>query len=146
MLVLPAQVQQEIERLRLEGDAAVQSRDFNRALDCFSTAWNLLPEPRIRWDVATQILAAIGDANFLSGDYLAGRRILSTALTSPNGDANAFIQLRLGQCQLELGDPIAAADHLNRAYAAGGDKVFEGADKYLTFLKARLKPPSGRRL
>lgn len=61
----------------------------------------------------------------------------------PNAIGNPFLHLRLGQCQLELGNMDFAADELTRAYAVAGKDVFSGADKYLAFLKTRLQPPPG---
>ena len=41
------------------------------------------------------------------------------------------------------GNPDRAADELARAYMGAGSDIFEGADKYLAFLKTRLQPPPG---
>jgi hypothetical protein len=101
----------------------------------------LLPEPKTDWEAATWILGAIGDANFLGKDYLAGRENLSMAMHCPDAIGNPFLHLRLGQCQFELGNLDRAADELARAYMGAGDEIFEGAEKYLAFLKTRLKPP-----
>jgi hypothetical protein len=54
---------------------------------------------------------------------------------------NPFLHLRLGQCQFELGNFDRAADELTRAHVGAGAEIFEGADKYFTFLKTRLNPP-----
>ena len=86
---------------------------------------------------------AVGDANFLGGDYTAGRDNLSNAMRCPGAIGNPFIHLRLGQCQLELGNADRAADELMRAYMGGGEEIFDGQDpKYLAFLrtKADLQP------
>jgi hypothetical protein len=95
------------------------------------------------WNAATWILAAIGDANFLGGDYVAGRDNLSMAMHCPKALGNPFLHLRLGQCQFELGDLDRAADELARAYMAAGRDIFREADKYFAFLKTRLEPPKG---
>jgi hypothetical protein len=64
-------------------------------------AWDLLPEPKTEWEAATWILAAVGDANFLGADYVAGRDNLATAMHCPGAIGNPFMHLRLGQCQFE---------------------------------------------
>jgi hypothetical protein len=98
------------------------------------------PEPQTDWAAAKWVLAAIGDANFLCGDFVAGRDNLS--IKCPNGMGNPFLHLRLGQCQLELGDIERAADELARAYMGADMDIFEDEDpKYFAFLKTRLKPP-----
>lgn len=104
----------------------------------------MLPDPKEQWPAALWILAAIGDANFLSGDFKAGRDNLSTAMRCPGGIGNPFVHLRLGECQFEIGNHDRAADELTRALMGGGEEIFDGEDpKYLAFLKGRLVPPTG---
>jgi hypothetical protein len=110
----------------------------------YQAAWDLLPEPKTKWEAATWILAARGDAHFLSGNFIAGRDDLSDAMHCPDAIGNPFIHFRLGQCQFELGNHDRAADELTRAYMGSGYDLFSEADpKYFRFLKTRLKPPAG---
>ncbi len=123
------------------GDTHAEKGNYEAALDAYWAAWDLLPEPQTECPAATWILGSIGDANFLSQDYTAGRDNLSIALTCPDGVGNPFIHLRLGQCEYELGDYSRAADNLTRAFLATGPEVFaNGGQKYLEFLKAFLEP------
>jgi tetratricopeptide (TPR) repeat protein len=140
---LDDEVHERIQALCAEGDALAQQAKYPAALTKYRAAWDLLPEPRTDWDAATWILAAIGDANFLGGDFAAGRDNLSMAMHCPDAIGNPFVHLRLGQCQYELGNLDGAADELARAYMGAGAEIFEGADKYFAFLKTRLKPPPG---
>jgi len=134
-------VHEHIQALCAEGDALAQRADYAAALANYWAAWDLLPEPKTDWRAATWILAAVGDANFAAGDFEAGRDNLSMAMHCPAAIGNPFLHLRLGQCQLELGDLDRAADELARAYMGAGAEIFEGAEKYFAFLKTRLKPP-----
>ncbi len=137
---LSEEVHSEIQRLSAEGDSQAAASQFSEALRTYWLAWDLLPEPKIEWDAATWILAAIGDANFLSGDYEAGRDNLSNAMRCPSAIGNPFLHLRLGQCQFELGALDRAADELMRAYMGDGGAVFKGQDpKYLRFLQTKAK-------
>jgi hypothetical protein len=102
-------------------------------------AYDVLPEPKIKWEAATWILAAIGDANFLGGDFVAGRDNLASAMHCPGAIGNPFLHLRLGQCQFELGLLDRAADELMRAYMGGGADVFDEDLKYLRFLATRAE-------
>jgi hypothetical protein len=62
----------------------------------------------------------------------------------PDAIGNPFLHLRLGQCQLELGNESRAADELARAFMGAGIEMFLSQDpKYLTFLKSRLAAPPG---
>jgi tetratricopeptide (TPR) repeat protein len=140
---LSDEAHERIQALCKSGDALAEKGDYRAALAQYWAAWDLLPEPQIDWDAATWILAAIGDANFLGGDYAAGRDNLLLAMHCPDAIGNAFLHLRLGQCQFELGNLKQAADELARAYMEGGSDTFEGAGKYFAFLKTRLQPPPG---
>lgn len=139
-LELPEAIHSEILRLSAEGDALAGQRNFSAAIPLYWQAWDLLPEPQTEWEAATWLLAAIGDANFLGQDYIAGRDNLSTAMHCPNAIGNPFLHLRLGQCQFELGVLDRAADELMRAYMGAGLEIFNGQDpKYLRFLQSKAK-------
>ncbi len=141
---LPEQIGDDILRLSSEGDAFAEAEDYPQALRCYWEAWDLLPEPKTSWEAATWLLGAIGDANFFSGDFVAGRDNLANSMHCPDAIGNPFLHLRLGQCQWELGNLDRAADELTRAYMGAGDEIFESEDpKYLSFLKTKLKPPPG---
>jgi tetratricopeptide (TPR) repeat protein len=137
---LPDSTHEEITRLCAIGDEQADRQAYPGALASYWAAWDLLPEPKTQWKAATWILVAIGDANFLNADYVAGRDNLSTAMRCPEAIGNPFIHFRLGQCQLELGNLDRAADELMRAYMGDGRKLFDEEDpKYLRFLSSRAR-------
>lgn len=144
MAELTNETHEQIQALCAEGDAFAEEARFAEALERYWAAWDLLPDPQTQWEAATWILAAIGDANFLSGDFTAGRDNLATAMHCPDAIGNVFLHLRLGQCQWELGDLDRAADELARAYMGAGSEIFDAEEaKYFAFLKTRLRPPPG---
>jgi hypothetical protein len=143
MAELPDQLHQQVTFLSRDGDALAETGDYPGALERYWAAWDLLPEPQSDLEAATWLLAAIGDANFLGGDFVAGRDNLSNAMHCPGAIGNPFLHLRLGQCQFELGNQERAADELARAYMGGGSEILESEDpKYFDFLKTILKPPA----
>ena len=130
----------EIERLCEVGNELAERQEFAPALKSYWAAWDLLPDPKVQWEAAAWILGAVGDANFLSGDYVAGRDNLANAMHCPDAIGNPFLHLRLGQCQFELGALDRAADELIRAYAVAGPDIFKDQDpKYVKFLQSRAK-------
>lgn len=143
MAELSEDVHDRIQELSSKGDEFAAEGEYSKALEQYWSAWELLPEPQTDWDAATWLLGAIGDANFLGGDFVAGRDNLSLAMHCPDAIGNPFLHLRLGQCQYELGNLDRAADELARAYMGGGSDLFEGEEKYFAFLKTRLQPPPG---
>ena len=135
---LPQHIYAEIHRLCALGDDEAERQQFAAALTSYWAAWDLLPEPKTEWEAATWILGTIGDTNFVSGDYVAGRDNLSNAMYCPDAIGNAFLHLRLGQCQFEVGDLDRAADELIRAYMGAGPDIFRDQDpKYVRFLQTR---------
>ena len=133
-------VNDQIQRHCAKGDDSAKQALYPDALKEYWAAWDLLPEPKTQWEAATWILAAVGDANYLSGDFVAGRDNLSHAMHCPDAIGNAFLHLRLGQCQFEVGNLDRAADELMRAYMGGGAEIFEDDDrKYLEFLQTRAE-------
>ena len=144
MAELPDAAYDEILRLSAEGDTLADADRYLDALEKYWAAWELLPEPKTNWNAATWLLAAIGDAHFLDGNYDTAREHLSNAMHCPDAIGNPFFHLRLGQCQYELGNADRAADELARAYMGAGYEIFSGQDpKYFTFLKTKLLPPIG---
>ncbi len=140
MLQLSSETSTELDRLCAIGDQYAEAGDFSSALSTYWSAWDLLPDPKENWEAATWILAAVGDAYFLSGDFAAGRDNLSRAMHCPDAIGNPFIHLRLGQCQFELGDLNRSADELMRGYMGAGSDAFANDDpKYLAFLSTRVK-------
>ena len=138
MAELNDEIYEEIQSLCSTGDALVDAGDFADALRKYWEAYDLIPEPKDEWEASLWIMGAIGDANFLAGDFEAGRDNLSNAMHLPDAVGNPFLHLRLGQCQFELGNLDRAADELMRAYGVAGEEIFEGEDKkYFAFLKTR---------
>ncbi len=139
---LPDVTHDRIKQLCADGDQQSEAKNYPAALTKYWEAFDLLPEPKTDWSAATWILAAIGDANYASGDFQAGRDNLSNAMRCPDAIGNPFLHLRLGQCQFELGNHDRAADELARAYMGGGNDLLANDDpKYFEFLKTRLEPP-----
>jgi tetratricopeptide (TPR) repeat protein len=143
MAELSDDLHDQIQALCAKGDSLAQNDQLPAALEQYWAAWDLLPEPKTQWEAATWILAAIGDANYLGEDFVAGRDNLSMAMRCPDAIGNPFLHLRLGQCEYELGNLDRAADELTRAYMGAGAEIFEDAEKHFAFLKTRLKPPPG---
>src|SRR5262245_33822112 len=102
MAELQGETYERIQALCKLGDARAEEGKHSAALEQYWAGWDLLPEPRTEWEAATWILAAVGDANFLGGDYVAGRDNLTMAMHCPDAIGNPFLHLRLGQCQFEL--------------------------------------------
>lgn len=143
MTELPDSVHEEIKALSSEGDLLADKQDFAEAVSKYSKAWALIPEPKTDWEASTWVLAALGDAYFLSAHFEFGADAFEQALACPGGFGNPFVHLRLGQCELERGAAPKAAEHLARAYMLEGKEIFAREEaKYFEFVKTRLSPPA----
>jgi tetratricopeptide (TPR) repeat protein len=138
---LPDEIHAQVSALSSRGDKLARSKAYAAAIDEYRRAFDLLPEPKMKWEAARWLLAAIGDAYFQSGGYQKAGDVFSQAiLDTPGGLGNPFLHLRLGQCLFELGQKQRAADELMRAYMGGGAEIFLAEDeKYLRYLKTVAK-------
>lgn len=136
-------VHERVQALSAQGDASAEQGRYHEALEKYVEALGLLPEPTTDWEAATWLLAAIGDAHFLAGDYEHARAALSDAMHCPDAIGNPFLHLRLGQSQFELGNLERAEDELTRAYMGAGPSIFKHEDpKYFEYLKSVLNAPA----
>jgi len=133
-------VHQRIKELCDEGDELAEDDEYDEAIGKYREALFLLPRPIEKWDAATWIYMAIGDALFLKGDYLAAAKPLRDVMFCPGAEENGFIRLRRGQIAFEKGNLPIAEKELAEAYRLEGENVFsEDNPKYLEFLKSKLK-------
>ena len=129
--------QERIVELCSEGERLAGQRELGTALLRYREALALIPRPVEEHDAAARVLTALGDMCFLLGRFSEGKHALQGAVRSCGGSALPFIHLRLGQCELELGNRERAVDELARAYKGGGAELFASEDpKYLALLNA----------
>jgi tetratricopeptide (TPR) repeat protein len=137
---LPKDLSELVDGLCKRGDQFAEMEQYDDAIEKYGEAWDILPAPRSQWPAATWILVSAADAHFRLKEYDAGADLLLDALDYPNGDANPFLLLRLGQCLFELNQLDDAADALEEAFRLGGDSLFADEDpKYLSFVKTQLQ-------
>ena len=137
---LPKELSELVDGLCRQGDQFAGMEQYDDAIEKYGQAWDLLPEPRDQWAAATWILISAGDAHFRMKEYGEANDLLLDALNYPDGEANPFLYLRLGQSLLELGQLDDAADALEEAFRLGGAELFADEDpRYIGFVKAQLK-------
>lgn len=133
---------EQIKLLCAEGDEHADAENFEDAVEKYETALKLLPAPVERWEAATWIYTALGDAYFLSGRFNDAAEPLRAVMFCPGALDNPFIRLRRGQVAFERGNLKVAEQELACAYMLGGEEVFSADDdKYIAFIKPKLLPP-----
>ncbi|NNG18155.1 hypothetical protein HJ590_00950 [Naumannella sp. ID2617S] len=135
---LPQHLADEIDELAEAGTELLEEGEWDAALARFRAGLALVPEPKRHWEAATWFNASIGDAHFFAERYADARDAFYEATQCPSGLGNPYIQLRLGESELELGNEDAAANGLIGAYMSEGEEIFADEDpKYLAFLRRR---------
>jgi tetratricopeptide (TPR) repeat protein len=119
---------ESVKTLSEQADALVENDELETAIATYEQALGLIPEPKTNWEASTWLYASIGDTYFFLEDFEKAASNMYNALNCPDGHTNAFIYLRLGESQLELGERKKARENLLRAYMLEGAEIFEEED------------------
>ncbi len=126
-----------IEVLCEQGESYLERGKLLSALQKFQKAYDLLPEPSNIYPSGTWLLTAMGDINFMLQKYERAAANLSKALSSVEGEGNAFIHFRLGQCLYKLNKLVKAKEELSKAFQLEGKEIFDDEDpQYLQFFQS----------
>ncbi|WP_059172937.1 tol-pal system YbgF family protein [Bacillus sp. FJAT-27445] len=125
---LQDEVYEQIVELCSQGDELVNNGEFEEAIELYSNALDLIPEPKIIWEASTWVYTALRDTHFFIENYEVAMNFLYDALNCPDGMGNPFILLRLGECLYELGEVSKSKEYLLRAYVLEGYSIFQSED------------------
>ncbi len=132
---LPDNIYEQVEELSAEGNDLFDQARFSEAIRKWSSALELLPEPRAEWEAYTWLSASIGDAQYQLGQLEAARHSFFDALNGPDGQGNPFVHYRLGQCEVRIGNEESGISHLLQAYMLDGEEVFFGEKDGMMYLQ-----------
>lgn len=135
------QLQYELDMRAEEGNKYFDNNEYDKALEIWKKALDLIPEPKKNFSEAVWFLTSIGDIYFIQEKYEEAFNNFEDAKNNLSGDGinNPFILLRLGKSELELGKKELATENLLRAYMLEGKEIFEEDDKkYFEFLKSKI--------
>ena len=124
---LDDKIYEEITELSERGDAFADNGKFEKALQCFNTAYNMLPEPVYIWEASTWLLTSIGDMLFQMKQYEKSANSFFEAQKCPDGIGNPFICARIGECLYEMNNP-KSKEYLLQAYMLEGKDIFSDVD------------------
>lgn len=127
----------KIETICEAGEEQLENEQYSQAIETFMKAYDLVPDPKIHWNVSTWILTALGDAHFMLEDWPSLEEAIGFAMLCPEGAVNPYLHLRLGQAHFELGNLDPAKEQLQKAFDAEGADIFGDDDpKYLALVSA----------
>ena len=136
---LSDEIYEKIEEYSEQGNDYCDNEEWEKAIICFNKALGLLPDPKEEWEAATWIYAALGDMFYFLEKYEEALDNLNYAMMCPNGMANPFILLRLGEAYYELDKKEQAKKYLLEAYMMEGTEIFEDEDeKYFDLVRELL--------
>lgn len=139
MSELPQAIADKIDDLSERGNVLLDDQgDWRGAVAAWREALNLLPSPKTEWEAWTWLNASIGDALRQGGAPEAAKAALFDALNGPDAQTQPFVQFRLGQTLVDLGEADKGVEHLLRAYMLEGEEIFEeDGQAYLKLLRDR---------
>lgn len=108
---------------------------FKKAIKLYKKAWDLLPEPKEKWEAAVWIYSSVGDAYFFMKDYHSALYFFKQ-LYDFFEVVNEFVLIRYGECLWELGLKDESKKYIFEAYMLGGRELFIYENsKYLSCIK-----------
>ena len=105
-----------------------------QAIQAWSRALHMLPADD---ETAWWYFSCIADSAGELGDWVTEENCAQHAIALGATD-NPLVWYRLGQARFETGRHPEAVDPFMSAYMINGTDVFEGGEKYLTFLGAHM--------
>lgn len=142
---MTSELQRKLEQLYKKGAQLEKEKQYDEALRVWQEGYNLIPEPRWRFDIASEFLAAMGEVYFLRKGMYREAYDCFDMMRGYGGFGNPYVMLRMGECCLELGDQKGAAAYLRGAWLEEGKEIFEPDEngendgrKYYEFLQKQL--------
>lgn len=131
---LDSELKKEVVPLCEKGVDQSERERYEASNRSFHKVYDILPEPKEEWKAYGWLHASMADNYFELKEYSQALLLFQEA---QRGDAqymdNAYVIMRIGQCHYELSEKGEALIFLKKAYALGGDEVFE--DEYVKYKK-----------
>lgn len=127
--MLDDKIYEKIQNLCEIGDELAEGEQYGKAIDKYTKALKLIPEPKYIYEASTWVYTAIGDSFYLAEDFENALDNFNQALKCEGGLGNPFIVLRIGECFYELDNIERAKYFLLQAYMIEGEDVFSEEDE-----------------
>lgn len=126
----------KIDEISELGDFYLDIDEYDKALEQYNKALELIPEPKYQCEASALLYVSIGDAYYYKEMYQEAISNLKEALKCPEGMENPYINLRIGESYYELGELSNAKRYLVEAYIGAGREIFkEESEKYFKLLE-----------
>ena len=122
-----------------KGETLFYEGRFSEALREYNKAFDVIPEPKQRWEASVWLIAAMGDCYFWLKEFDVALEYFRKLMAEYEEYGNPFTRLRYGECLYETGNEQLAKEHLLAAYSMEGRELFEECDvKYLRIISDLL--------
>ena len=119
-----------------QGDLYAEAGKYNKAIEKYESALNLVPLQKENWEISLHIYTAMADSYFNLGNFQQANNNYEQALKCPDGLRNGYVWLGLGETYYELNNIDKAKDALMSAYMLEGKEIFEDEDnKYFSLIQ-----------
>lgn len=117
-----------------KGNELHDEKSYEAALNEYTKAWNLLPEPKLEWEISSWIAACINSAYFDMNVFPKAKKWAEIALQTRRSDIDTAPLIDLGMVCYELKQYDESYKYFDDAYNYGKDRAFkERPKKYLDF-------------
>lgn len=120
----------KVDQLAERGSSFSEVGEHTEAIQAWSEALDLVPEPHNDWEEATWLYASIADSHYQEGQYEEARNHLFDALNGPEAQDQPFIPYLLGKALFHLQDE-RYTEYFLRAYMLDGENIFREDDDEL---------------
>ena len=118
-----------------KGETLFYEGRFSEALREYNKAFDVIPEPKQRWEASVWLIAAMGDCYFWLKEFDVALEYFRKLMAEYEEYGNPFIRLRYGECLYATGNEQLSKEHLLAAYSMEGEELFEECDKkYLSII------------
>jgi len=117
------------------GNAYADQGNHEKALVCYSDAWDLLPEPKQNWEMLSSWVASCFYTSYFElGNFGAAVKWARIALDTRSSEVDTGPIINLGMAQYENGQTEEAWHNFHAAYLYGKIRAFEERPaKYLAY-------------
>ncbi|EMS1065128.1 hypothetical protein [Providencia stuartii] len=124
-----------------KGNLLSTNNDHHSALEAYHCAFNLLPEPKLEWEMLSAWLSgSFCSAYFNLSDFENAKMWAEAQLKATSSDIDTAPLTDLGMVYYELGQYDESYKYFNDAYNLGKARPFqERPKKYLEFYLERRK-------
>lgn len=142
-------VYEKVLELMEKGNALLDNDEDERALETFERALAWIPAPQEEYEIAHELIAAMGDVHWFAEDFdeaLASFEEAQAIFGGIHGHYQPFLLLRIGQCFYCIAERdddaearTKAHELLSKALEVLGEEIFEDEDEvFLEFARSAI--------